>query len=228
MFCLATLLCVAATGRVDGVLSWSGFADPEIRVGYYGATARSEPVANFVGVTTGANRTEAWCTTYSPRDSRVTHASGNKATFSHVSLPSGKYVFFAMLNGTFLSYKKVDLAAGKSLTLNLTADRKNLGSLVVSVPSVSQAEVELTPCAPDGKPLLPVAPDYGVCITKDTVNGKAVFASLNAGTYDVELLSYQQVGRTATSDARVLKSVGKWRVTVQKGLRTDIVLPPKR
>jgi len=192
-------------GEISGTISIRGEAQKSweaktlaIAIGCLGKGPKGELEAPSVGFKLG-DTTSGTSTTWSPRDSTLAWDEKTGGTHKHINRPPGRYLVY--LRGRtvpadggsglieyegYFDWKWVELKDTKSsLTVNLTIDPSNQGSLEVRVPAAAKAtKITYLPLdADDSLPLADADRYMDVTSSAKLEDGKATIRWLREGKY---------------------------------------------
>lgn len=185
------------------------FPGANLRVGYVGEL----PMDNLgLGVVSADldGKQQARANYDKPHVSALAVGDGKAAPshYEHTKLTPGRYLVFAFLPNGPVAWKWADVKAGDALTVDLTIDATQVGSLEVTAPLEAVGKVQLAPANEDGKPATDGAfqgRTLQLALEADIVNRKAKFTNLAPGKYEVRAAKQSRIvdvtaGKTAEVD----------------------------
>jgi hypothetical protein len=135
---------------VHGKIQLTGdWKEESFAAGFAGKGADGKPHSNATGTTfKPGGGGGASCTTFKPQITTIFDKDGIQ--YRHTKVPPGDYLVFVEKGGILAAWKKVTVKPGDQLTVDLTVDLANVGSLVITLPEdeandTFEARLELYP-----------------------------------------------------------------------------------
>lgn len=186
----------------QGKIAFKGQVKGMVTVGYVGEDASGKAQSNQAGlIYQEGMQASVTSTTFAPRVSSLVLEKAGGASFRHVKLAPGRYLFFVSADKRCLDWRWLDVKADDQATLDLTADATNTGSLQIAVPpELAKEKVYLVPLDEAGKlPELKVPVEslaWSIGMLVPVAEDKATLDGVRPG-------SYRAVAGKATVDVQV-------------------------
>jgi hypothetical protein len=172
---------------LQGTVALSGKADEMVTVGYAGLAADGAVVTDGVG-TKPADDGSGWARsgTFKPRLGTLRFDKG-VPKFDFSRLPPGRYVVYARQRNGPAAWRRVEVKADSTLTVDLALDPKAVGTVELKVPAAIKGAVRLVPAGladdPDG--LLATNLGFALDYRAEPKDGKATIPNVPPGKYHV-------------------------------------------
>lgn len=220
IICLLAIAGIASAAEIAGTVTIGKTTKSDLGVGYIGIDNERNEITNACGMSIGAGSSVSgvWCTTYKPRNSEL-HFKNGQYTYKHVVIPPGQYFVYAKLGDALLLGKTVTIAKDtETKQLDIDLSKVRTGSLILAVNSKGSWQIRIAPANSQGKPLIKgLDLNQFLRIESKVVQGKAVFRSLPAGKYIVQLLKVTKSGGSGDSHCEAYDIAGHYTVEVQPG-----------
>jgi hypothetical protein len=196
------------------VTAAGGAAEPVVRVGYVGAPADGDPVADFAEMPLAGQLGMVRSETYKPRVTAILGVDGAKGAgrYEHTRLAPGRYLVFAKAADGPAAWKWLTVTPDGQLSADFSLGAAKPGALDVKLPADVKEPVRLAPADPDGPTaeaaFLSAALALG--LQAEAKDGKASFAKLGPGGYtvkagDLTATAEVKAGETATVELKPAK-----------------------
>jgi hypothetical protein len=121
---------------VQGKIAIAGaFKDVSLGAGFVGKATDGKQVSNMVGTRFSSGGGEsATSTSFKPQLTSLFNHPKNGLHYKHVKMAPGEHILYVRRDDVPAAWKKVSVKPGDELTVDLTIDPAQMGSLVVTLP----------------------------------------------------------------------------------------------